>query len=220
MYINIFYFLFLLLIIFCLFSVIKSNMKHSPKKIRMYITIVGILTIISYIGMFILPFLNEQGIILYLTPLVYFKYLGLLLFLIPVIYIFLKEPNINFNLSYINMIILILMYIGVNVFLKSYLLISQNYGFVINLYKETGFTVGYIAVLGIYLLFVAMKIDTKYGDKKALWWTIIAIVITILELSLKIMGIYPFPYALIGDGLIVSLLMYCMNGFRKMKKIV
>lgn len=217
MSIEIIYFFLLLLIIFLLFNTIKNNIKYSPKKIKLYISTVLLISIVSYISILVLPFLKSQGVVLYFTPTVYLRYLSILFMLVPILYVFLKKPNINFNLSYIIMVSLTVIYVGINILLKPYLFISQNYGFVINLYQEDNFIIGYMIMLGAFLFFSANKISTQYGNKKGIYGVIITIIILIVELTLKIIGIYPFPYTLVGDLLIVLLLNYCINGFKKSK---
>ena len=74
---NLAYYIFLLLIIFLLYMLIKKINRFAPKKIRIYMTIVGALFIFRYIGLFLLCVIKSGNIARLLSPLLFLNHLSI-----------------------------------------------------------------------------------------------------------------------------------------------
>ena len=78
------YYIFLLLIIFLSFLMIKKNIDYSPKKIKIYLTIVITLFLLRNIALLCLCLIKNSNFLYYLKLLVFLDYITIPLMIIPI----------------------------------------------------------------------------------------------------------------------------------------
>ena len=98
---NFAYYLILLLIIFLSFSIMKRNLEVSPKKIKIYLTLVITLFLLRHIALFLLCVLENSTIIYYLKSIIFLNHISIPLMVLAITYIYLRSEKLNFSGSYI-----------------------------------------------------------------------------------------------------------------------
>lgn len=212
---NLAYYIFLLLIIFLLYMLIKKIYKSVPKKIRIYMTIVSVLFIFRYIGLFLLCIIESSSIAHLLMPLLFLNHLSIPLIVLALSYVFLRWDKLNFNINYIIALILFSAYIIEMTIINGKISLNPEYGYVINIYNETIVYLFSLIILGILLCFCFYFFDKPNNNRWGMTYLIIALIMVIAENVLYLGGIKIFPYPIFGDAVFVVLINLAVNTFKK-----
>ena len=217
--VNFAYYMFLLLIIFLSFFTLKRNLEVSPKKIKIYLTFVITLFLLRHIGLFMLCILQSSNIIYYLKPIIYLNHITMPLIVLAITYVYLRSEILKFTGSYIVMGIVVLIYIYIIKVSKLTIEVSQIYGFIVNISKETEMYLLSLILMGIMMVLNVVLLDKPYANKTGIWFIIVSIVVVMLEEVIILGGIKVFPYSVIGELIFLIIINFVLNGFEKLKRI-
>ena len=212
---NLAYYIFLLLIIFLLISLMKKNLEASPKKIKVYMVVVISLFILRYIGLFLLCIMKDGRFVYMLKPLLFLNHLAIPLIILALAYVYLRWDRLSFTINYIIAFALTVLY-GIAIFtMKGKVIFNPTYGYLINIYNETALFLGSLVVLGGLLLYCIYYLDKPNNNKKGMIYLIIASAVVILENVLYLGGLRLFPYPIFGDGIFLVIIGFAINTFKK-----
>ena len=215
---NFAYYLFLLLIIFLSFSIIKKNLEVSPKKIKIYLTIVITLFLLRHIALFLLCILKNSTIIYYLKSIIFLDHLSIPLIVLAITYVYLRSEKLNFSGSYIIATIISVIYMGIIHISKVTVEVSYLYGFILKIDKETILFLFSLILLGALLILNVILLDKPFVNKMGIWLIIIAISIVMIEYIIVLGGIKVFPYSVIGDMIFLIIMNLMLKGFKVSSK--
>ncbi len=211
---NFAYYLFLLLIIFLSISIIKKNLDVSPKKIKIYLTLVITLFLLRHIALFLLCILKNSTIIYYLKPIIFLDHLSIPLIVLAITYVYLRSEKLSFGGSYIIAAIVCAIYSFIIHISKVSVQVSYSYGFILEIDKSIILFLFSLILLGMLLVLNVILLDKPFVNRKGIWFIIIAISIVMLENIIILGGIKLFPYSVIGDMLFLVILNIVLNGFK------
>lgn len=212
------YYLFLLLIIFLAISIIKKNLEVSPKKIKIYLTIVITLFLLRHIALFLLCILKNSNIIYYLKPIVFLNHLSIPLIVLAITYVYLRSETLSFGGSYIIAAVACVIYAMIMQISKVTVQVSYIYGFILEIDKSTILFLFSLILLGILLVLNVILLDKPFANKKGIWFIIIAISIVMFEDIITLGGVKLFPYSVIGDMLFLIIIDLVLSGFKSSSK--
>jgi hypothetical protein len=172
--VNFAYYLFLLLIIFLSFSIMKKNLEVSPKKIKIYLTLVITLFLLRHVALFLLCILKNSTIIYYLKPIIFLNHLSIPLMVLAITYVYLRSEKLNFGGSYIIATIICAIYIEIIHISKVTVEVSYLYGFILKIDKETILFLFSLILLGTLLILNVILLDKPFVNKMGIWFVIIA----------------------------------------------
>lgn len=211
---NFAYYLILLLIIFLSFSVMKKNLEVSPKKIKIYLTLIITLFLLRNIALFLLCILKSSTIIYYLKSIIFLNHLSIPLMILAITYVYLREEKLNFSGSYIIAIIICAIYMEIIHSSKVIVQVSYLYGFIVEIDKETILFLFSLILLGVLLVLNVILLDRPFVNKMGIWFVIIAISIVMIEEIIILGGIKIFPYSVIGDMIFLIIMNLMLKGFK------
>lgn len=211
---NFAYYLFLLLIIFLSISIIKKNLDVSPKKIKIYLTLVITLFLLRHIALFLLCILKNSTIIYYLKPIIFLDHLSIPLIVLAITYVYLRAEKLSFGGSYIIAAIVCAIYSFIIHISKVSVQVSYSYGFILEIDKSIILFLFSLILLGMLLVLNVILLDKPFANRKGIWFIIIAISIVMLENITILGGIKLFPYSVIGDMLFLVILNLVLDGFK------
>ncbi len=212
------YYLFLLLIIFLAISIIKKNLEVSPKKIKIYLTIVITLFLLRHIALFLLCILKNSNIIYYLKPIIFLNHLSIPLIVLAITYVYLRSETLSFGGSYIIAAVACVIYAIIMQISKVTVQVSYIYGFILEIDKSTILFLFSLILLGILLVLNVILLDKPFANKKGIWFIIIAISIVMIEDIITLGGVKIFPYSVIGDMLFLIIIDLVLSGFKLSSK--
>jgi hypothetical protein len=216
--VNFAYYLFLLLIIFLSISIIKKNLEVSPKKIKIYLTLIITLFLLRHIALFLLCILKSSTIIYYLKPIVFLNHLLIPLIVLAITYVYLRSEKLNFGGAYIIAAIVCVIYAAIIEVSKVTVQVSYLYGFILQIDKETMLFLFSLILLGILLALNVILLDRPFVNKRGIWLIITAILIVMIEDIIILGGIKLFPYSVIGDMLFLMIINLVLKGFKVSSK--
>lgn len=216
--VNLAYYIFLLLIIFFLYLLILKNMRLSPKKIKSYMTIVSILFILRYIGLFLLAVIKSGAFVYFLKPLLFLNHLAIPLMVLALSYVYLRWDELSFNFNYIIAAIFLCIYCVGMVVIKGKIIFNPVYGYVININNEMVLYLISLILVGSLLVFCVYYFDKPNNNRHGMIYLIMALTIVIVENILYLGGIRIFPYPIIGDGIFIIIMNLAVNTFKKQSK--
>lgn len=209
------YYIFLLIIIFLVFSLMKKNMYILPIKIKIYMQVVIGLILIRYLSLIFISISNSGKYIYLLKPILFLNYLSIPLISLVLMYVYLRWDKISFNITYAIAGIMIVLYLcGINL-LDGKIMFNSNYGYIIKLNNEMILFVLYLIIIGIMFLFSVYYLDKPNSNKKGMTLLIIAFSIVLIENTVYIGGVKIFPYPIIGDGIFLGIVNLAVNTFKK-----
>lgn len=212
---NLAYYIFLLLIIFLLISLMKKNLEFSPKKIKVYMIVVMSLFMLRYIGLFLLCIMKDGRFVYMLKPLLFLNHLAIPLMILALAYVYLRWDKLSFTINYIVAVALTVLY-GISIFtMKGKVVFNPTYGYLINIYNETALFLGSLLILGCLLVYCVYFLDKPNNKKKGMIYLIIASSVVILENVLYLGGLRLFPYPIFGDGIFLVIISFAINTFKK-----
>jgi len=212
--VNFAYYLFLLLIIFLSFSIIKKNLEVSPKKIKIYLSLVITLFLLRNISLFLLCVLKNSTIIYYLKSIIFLNHLSIPLMVLAISYVYLRSEKLNFGGSYIIAIAICAVYIVIMYISKVTVQVSYLYGFILKIDKETILFLFSLILLGVLLVINIILLDKPFVNKIGIWFVIIAISIVMIEDISILGGIKIFPYSVIGDMIFLIIMNLVLKSFK------
>ncbi|MBE6048281.1 MAG: hypothetical protein E7213_07770 [Clostridium sp.] len=183
-------------------------------------TIVSILFIFRYIGLFLLCVVESGNIARLLIPLLFLNHLSIPLIVLALSYVFLRWDKLNFNVDYIIALILFALYTVGMFFMNGKVILSPEYGYIINIYNETIVYLISLIILGILLCFCFYFFDKPNNNRWGMTYLIIALAMVITENVLYLGGIKIFPYPIFGDAVFIILINLAVNTFKKKKTAI
>lgn len=215
---NFAYYVFLLLIIFLCFFTIKRNLESSPKKIKIYLTIVILILLLRHISLLGLCVAESSRFMYCLKPFIYLDDIAVPLMILATTYVYWRSEKISFTGSYFVLIGLGIIY-GLIIYMsKMKVNVSHVYGFIISIDKEIVLSMFSLILLGVLLVINVLLLDQKYINKKGIWFIIASIMIVMLEKVIILGGIKIFPYSVIGVLAFLIIINCVIKGFKKIKQ--
>ena len=211
------YYIFLLLIIFLCIFTIKRNLSVSPKKIKIYLTIVIVLLLLRHMGLVILCLIESSKYIYYLKSAIYLDNISVPLMILPITYVYLRSEKLKFTGSYFILAGAVAIYSIIIHISKIIVKVSYIYGFIISIDKEIALSMFSLILLGIMLIINVLMLDKKYVNKKGIWFIILAIMVVMIEKVVILGGIKIFPYSVIGELIFLIIINFVLDGFKKIK---
>lgn len=211
---NFAYYLFLLLIIFLSIFIMKKNLEVSPKKIKIYLTIVITLFLLRHIALFFLCILENSTIIYYLKPIIFLDHISIPLMILAVTYVYLRAETLKFGGSYIIAFLAGIIYVFIMKTSKVTVQVSYLYGFILGIDKEIILFLFSLILLGVLLILNVILLDRPFANKKGIRFIIISILIIMTEEIIMLGGIKVFPYSVIGDLIFLILMNWVLSGFK------
>lgn len=215
---NFAYYLFLLLIIFLSILIMKKNLEVSPKKIKIYLTLIITLFLLRHIGLFLLCILNSSTIIYYLKSIIFLNHLTIPLMVLAITYVYLRAEKLRFGGSYIIAAIVCAIYIGIISISKVTVQVSYLYGFILKIDNEIILFLFSLILLGALLVINVILLDKPFVNKMGIWFIIIAISIVMIEDIIILGGIKIFPYSVIGDMIFLIIINLVLKSFKTSSK--
>lgn len=211
---NFAYYLFLLLIIFLSIFIMKRNLEVSPKKIKIYLTIVITLFLLRHIALFFLCILENSTVIYYLKPIIFLDHISIPLMILAMTYVYLRAETLKFGGSYIIAFLAGIIYVFIMETSKVTVQVSYLYGFILGIDKEIILFLFSLILLGLLLILNVILLDKPFANKKGIRFIIISILIVMTEEIIMLGGIRVFPYSVIGDLIFVILMNWVLSGFK------
>lgn len=211
---NFAYYLFLLLIIFLSILIMKKNLEVSPKKIKIYLTLIITLFLLRHIGLFLLCILNSSTIIYYLKSIIFLNHLTIPLMVLAITYVYLRSEKLSFGGSYIIAAIVCAIYIGIISISKVTVQVSYLYGFILKIDNEIILFLFSLILLGALLVLNVLLLDKPFVNKMGIWFIIIAISIVMIEDIIILGGIKIFPYSVIGEIIFLVIMNLVLKSFK------
>ena len=211
---NFAYYLFLLLIIFLYIFIMKKNLEVSPRKIKIYLTIVITLFLLRHIALFLLCVLENSTTIYYLKSIIFLNHLSIPLMIFAITYVYLRSEKLKFGGSYIIAIITFGIYIFIMETSKVTVQVSYLYGFILGIDQETILFLFSLILLGGLLILNVLSLDKPFANKKGIWFIIISILIVMIEDIIILGGIKIFPYSVIGDLIFLVIMNFVLSSFK------
>jgi len=216
--VNFAYYLFLLLIIFLSIFIMKKNLEVSPRKIKIYLTIVITLFLLRHIALFLLCVLENSTTIYYLKSIIFLNHLSIPLMIFAMTYVYLRSENLKFSGSYIIAIITFGIYVFIMETSKVTVQVSYLYGFILGIDQETILFLFSLILLGALLILNVLSLDKPFANKKGIWFIIISILIVMIEDIIILGGIKIFPYSVIGDLIFLVIMNFVLSSFKASSK--
>lgn len=214
---NFAYYLFLLLIIFLSISIIKRNLEVSPKKIKIYLTIVITLFLLRHIALLFLCILKNSTIIYYLKPIVFLNSITIPLMVLAITYVYLRSESLKFGGAYIIAAVVAAIYYCIIQISKQTVQVNHLYGFIIKIDHETILFLFSLILLGILLILNVILLDRPFVNKRGIWFIIVSILVVMIEDVVILGGIKLFPYSVIGDLIFLLIMNLVLKGFKRIK---
>ena len=214
---NFAYYIFLLLMIFLCFYTLKINFELSPKRIKLYFTIVIIILLFRNLALVFLCIFESSRYLYYLKSIIYLDNIAVPLIVIAVTYVYSRSPKLKFTGSYFILAIVSAFYAFIIFRSKVMIKVSNTYGFIMSINNEIQISLFLLIFLGIMLIINVLLLDKKYVNKKGIWFIITAIMTVMIEKIIIIGGIKIFPYCLIGELIFLIIISFVINGFKKSK---
>lgn len=215
---NFAYYLILLLIIFLSLSIMKKNLEVSPKKIKIYLTLVITLFLLRHIALLLLCILKNSTIIYYLKSIIFLNHLSIPLMILTITYVYLRSQKLNFGGNYIIAMIISAVYMGIIHISKVTVQVSYLYGFILEIDKETNLFLFSLILLGTLFVLNVILLDKPFVNKMGIWFVIIGILVVMIEEIAILGGIKTFPYPVIGDMIFLIIMNFVLKSFKTSSK--
>ena len=204
----------LFIIIFTVYLIYLTS-KRCPIKIRNFYWVTLIIIGVRYLSLLSLWLIQSQKIIYFIKILTQLAFVGIPLMVLSALYIFLRDENRSFDYNYTFMIILILTYLGINIFYKLDIRVDSIFGFVVS-YKEFLIpSLFYLITLSSLVVVTLLFVDKPYSNKVGMRLLLTALIITVIEYVVFLGGIKIFPYPLIGEMCILGCSYKAISTFKK-----
>lgn len=192
----------------------KKNIDLSPKKIKLFISILLIPMILRCMVLLCGVIIEKQGVIYFLKEYALLNYFSIPLIILSSLYIFLRNERIKFSRNYIFMVILGLLY-GLLVYTYKFSIsITNNFGFIISIENGIIPILIYLIILASLAVFILINLDKPFSNKTGMRMLLISAIIYIVEYILLLGGISLYPYPIIGEVLILGCLLKSIYTFK------
>lgn len=213
--INLYIYVFLLIMVFLLLFTAIYLTRLAPKKIKTITMFIIIAMFLRYFSVLILCLSNNVKY-LYLFKIPFFLNLvSIPLLALTVLYVFIRKDNINFSYIFIIASIIVVLYAVAMYKCPGFIQSSSSHGY-------TMFFLEHMYIYWIYIvgntiiLFMAMGLVGKKNIIKAgIYLVVISSFVTILELITWTMGIVILQELIIGDLFWILTLVYALNKVKK-----
>lgn len=209
------YFMILLLIIFLCLNLLSKNIKYSPRKIRIIMTLMLVLELLRSGTLILMSLIPSQKYLFLLKPLIFLHVIYIPMASFVAFYIFWRNDKVSFNLSFILLGVLLAGYAIAMYLLKGIIQISSSYGYVMSISKEIIFGLSFVSILTLILFIVMFQLNNSFVNKKGLIFLAVCIIIAIFENLGYLCGIYLFPYALFSELAILLITTHSINILKK-----
>ncbi|MGG5461891.1 hypothetical protein [Clostridium sp. B9] len=209
------YYAVLLIIIFITINNILENLKYSPKKLKLLISIAFIFQLIRGISLIVLALVEKQNYIGFLKYTIFFDLIYIPLILMLAFYVFLRSDRVNFNIIRLSFGILSMFYLGMIVFFKPYFKATWEFGYLINVDNEFLFKGIYLFLLSIIISFIILYKKEKHSNNTGIIGVVFVGFLIILENSLGLIGLEFLNACLISEVALTCLCFYFLTTFKK-----
>ncbi|MBU3133293.1 hypothetical protein KPL40_12610 [Clostridium gasigenes] len=195
-------FIYLCLVLFIIIFILylfKKNIRSSPKKIKLFMTMALAPLLLRFLVLMCAIIIEKQSIIYMLRPFVFLNFFSNPLLIIGCLFIFLRDEKVKFNINYIFLSILLVGYCSLIMFYKIDININTTFGFVLNIRQMLMPTLVYLIIIGLLTVFTMLFIDKPHSNKFGMRILIVSLIVVILEQVFFIGGIKSFPYPIIGE---------------------
>jgi len=196
----------------------KKNLEVSPKKIKIYLSLVITLFLLRHIALFLLCILKNSNIIYYLKSIIFLNHLSIPLMVLSITYVYLRSEKLKFGGSYIIATAVCAIYIVIMHISKVTVQVSYLYGFILKIDRETILFLFSLILLGVLLVINIILLDKPFVNKSGIWFVIIAISIVMIEDVIILGGIKIFPYSVIGDMIFLVIMNLVLKSFKVSSK--
>ena len=215
---NIFpYYLMVLFIIYLTIISFISNIKKSPKKIKVSFAIMLALTFFRQVTILLCGLVSKQEYLNIVKPASFLYFLYVPIIVLICFYIFWRNDKVKFTKVNILSLILFAIYFITILLFKPYFKASWHYGYIITTDNDVVFKAIYILILMGILSFIILSKKNSYCNSKGIILLIMVVVAIMIENSLYLVGIYYFPNCIISE---VLLLLTCSYGISTFKRSV
>ena len=196
----------------------KKNLEVSPKKIKIYLSLVITLFLLRHIALFLLCILKNSNLIYYLKSIIFLNHLSIPLMVLSITYVYLRSEKLKFGGSYIIATAVCAIYIVIMHISKVTVQVSYLYGFILKIDRETILFLFSLILLGVLLVINIILLDKPFVNKSGIWFVIIAISIVMIEDVTILGGIKIFPYSVIGDMIFLVIMNLVLKSFKVSSK--
>jgi hypothetical protein len=196
----------------------KKNLEVSPKKIKIYVSLVITLFLLRHIALLFLCILKNSTVIYYLKSIIFLNHLSIPLMVLAITYVYSRSEKLNFGGSYIIATTICAIYIIIMYISKVTVQVSYLYGFILKIDKETILFLFSLILLGVLLMINIILLDKPFINKIGIWLVIISILIVIIEDIIILGGIRIFPYSVIGDMIFLIIMNLVLKSFKVSSK--
>ena len=209
-----FLYFFILLLIFLLCSkLFVFNNKYAPKKIRLFTNIMLSLVCIQSVSLLIISILEKQNFIIYFKGFLYLDFIFVPLIIWTCTYIYLRNYKLDFNLSYIVLLITVFIYGVLIMILPERVRISDFMGYSIDFNNNIFHFVYCILIISI-ILICCFMFKNKFVNKDGIVLVMFVCSIILIERMLFIYKINIFPQGIIGSLISICLINYVYISFK------
>lgn len=193
------YLFFILLIFILIYYGLNFSYKYAPFKIK--ILSLGALIILGFRYIALLLFLISKNIkyIYLFKPLVFFNILSIPILALISIYINARNDKFKFNYCIAASAILAILYTVVIIKFPAKISSIGELGYVMTFF-DGSLVYGIFLILNTMFLFIAIfLLDYKNINILGIWLVLLSTIIQIIELIIRLSGIFIFPAIIIGD---------------------
>lgn len=213
--INLYIYIFLLIMVFLLLSTAIYLIRLAPKKIKTITMLIIFAMFLRYFSLLVF-FLSSNIKYLYLLKVLFFSNLvSVPLLALTVLYIFVRKDNIKFSYIFIVAAIILVLYAVTMYKCPGFLQSTKSYGYTM-IFIEHMYIYWIYIVLNTIILFIATSlINKKNVIKVGIYLMIVSSLATIIELIMWTMGIVLLQEIVLGDAIWILTLVYALNKVKK-----
>jgi hypothetical protein len=207
-----------LLIVVLIYYGLNLSIRYAPSKIKLLSIIVLSALMMRGISLLIL-FLWDNIVNLYLLkPFVFLNLAAIPLTAVICMYIFIRDDKINFSYSFLIAAVLLILYLLFVVKVPHGVQYSNKFGYHITLLKPEPVLYSYIALHTCFMVITIMQIGKAGANNLGLYFVLLAVLVSIAERLLGLMGSEFLANSIAGDVLWTGILCYALAGFKKRLK--
>lgn len=209
------YYAILLFILFITISNILENLKYSPKKLKLLLSIIFSLQFIRVISLVLLALVEKQNYIGFLKYPMFFDLIYIPTILLLAFYVFLRSDKISINAIKVSLVVLVGFYFAMMYFFKPYFKATWEFGYLIRMDNEILFKGIYLFLLAIIISLIILFRKENHSNNIGISLVSVVGFLIILENSLALIGIELINESLISEIGLTCLCFYLLNTFKK-----
>ncbi|MGL5614987.1 MAG: hypothetical protein ACRDD2_01985 [Sarcina sp.] len=204
--------LFIIIIFYCL--VLANTFKKAPKKIKLTFSLLLILALIKNITIIIISFLSNPVMLKLCQIIAYSDMFYIPAILIIIFYVFLRNNEFNFNHLLYAIGALAILFIGFMLWIRGRFVVYLDYGYGVDINKSI-YSMVFIAIItGLLAAFLLSKKYIRTNFTGILGITLVSVIFIIENLSF-FCNLNIYPYALIGELILIGLSNYAIEDIAK-----